>query len=90
MQYKGSLVYVVDGARRRNKRLCRGCRVRVTRRRLRPRALLDFAPILVPGCVVLAVEAPEAGSRELKSRRIRLLATGCLAGRPAVCLGARA
>ncbi|MCB5175121.1 PAS domain-containing protein [Microvirga lenta] len=77
-KHDGSMVYVVDSneASRQNlSLLLQGAGYQV-KTFSSGQAFLDVAPVLVPGCVVLDLHAPEAGEltilRELKTRRIGL------------------
>lgn len=84
-QHEGSLVYVVDGGEDTRDALTAmlqgaGYEAKTL---ASIRALLEAAPVLVPGCVLLDIRTPEAGGlavpRELKARRIGLpvIIMGC-------------
>ena len=77
-QHEGSLVYVVDGDRGTREAITptlqgAGYEVRTF---ATVRAFLEAAPALLPGCVVLDTQSPEAEGltvpKELKARRIAL------------------
>jgi len=77
-KHDGSMVYVVgrDAAACRNRSLSlqgAGYQVKIFSS---AEAFLEVAPVLVPGCVILEIEAPDIGAfflpKELKARRIGL------------------
>ncbi len=77
-QHDGSLVHVVDGGQGSRQSLMpvlRGAGYEV-KTLASVRAFLEAAPVLVSGCVVIDIRAPEAGGlavpKELKARRIGL------------------
>jgi PAS domain S-box-containing protein len=77
-QHDGAMVYIVDGndASRRNLSiLLQGAGYEV-KDFSSAQALLEVAPVLMPGCVVVDTRAPEAGGliipKELKARRVGL------------------
>jgi FixJ family two-component response regulator len=77
-RHEGSLVYIVDGGEASRQELSlllqgSGYQVKVF---TSVRAFLEMVPVLLAGCVLLDVSAPEAGGltvpKELKARRIEL------------------
>lgn len=77
-RHEGSPVYVVDGDKGSRQQLClllQGAGYEA-KGFASARALLEVAPVLMPGCVVLDTRAPEAGGlmlpQELKARRVGL------------------
>jgi PAS domain S-box-containing protein len=83
-QHEGTMVYVVDGDPASRQDLClllqgAGYEVKTFSS---PQALLDVAPVLVPGCVVVETRSPASGGltipKELKARRV---------GLPAIVIG---
>jgi PAS domain S-box-containing protein len=77
-RHEGSTVYVVDGDKVSRRQLClllQGAGYEA-KEFASAQAMLEVAPVLVSGCVVLDTRAPEAGGltipKELKARRIGL------------------